>query len=370
MTSATVATGFATGEHPLPELASMAVKDALANADSGYAHSVVLMLSGHFVRHAQPAITAASRSARCLQITGCTVPGVFTEKSWSLDQPAVAALVLCGSISLGLPRADETRLSLALHSQIEPTWITDEAQRFGTLATDGEGESEGQVWTQGKVCINGRAEVGFHGAQLQIATSRGIRMLTPLLEVTDRDNFEILQLGEDTALDSLLRKLDPDTRKLDALPPQRIFAALPEAGIDPDFAISSGRYTLLPILRVNRDERSVTLAAPLPTHAQLCWAIREPASAELDMRATVDQLAGNQKSPPAFALMFSCIGRGPYFYQGNDLDLSILRERFTDMPVLGAYCAGEIAPLGPGINQLISYSSVVGLVTPLASSDV
>ena len=364
------ATGFAAGEHPLPELAALAIKDALSNAGSDYAHSVILLLSGHFVRHTQPAITAASRAARCLQVTGCTVPGLFTEKAWALDQPAAAALVLCGPISLGLPRSDEALLSLALHSQLESSWINEAAQRFGTLATDGEGENEGQVWTQGKVCGNGRAEVGFHGASLQIATSRGIRMLTPLLEVTDSDNFEIRQLNEDMALDSLLRQLDPDTRKLDALPPQRIFAVIPGAGIPEDHAINTGRYTLLPILRVNRDERSVTLAAPLPTHTRLCWAIREPATAEQDMRATVDSLFRNAGNQPAFALMFSCIGRGPYFYQGDDRDVSIMRERFPDLPILGAYGAGEIAPFGAGNNQLISYSSVVGLVRPTVTPDV
>ena len=361
-----VATGFAADHQAVPDLAVAAVKDALANAGSEYAHSIILLLSSHFARHAQPAVSAASRAAHCLQVSGCTVPGLFTEKAWALDQPAAAALVLCGSVSLGLPRNDETRLSLTLPAQANAAWIADGQRRFGTLATDGEGEAEGQVWTQGKVADSGRIEAALHGGQLRIGVSRGIRALTPPLEVTDSDGFEILRLGEETALDSLLRQLDPDIRRLDALPPQRIFAALPEPGIDPVSAMGNGRYTLLPILQVNRDERSVTLATPLPLHSILCWALRDPASAERDMSATVAELAAavaaEGDAAPAFGMMFSCIGRGPYFYQGHDRDTAQVRERFPGMPLLGAYCAGEIAPLGPH-SSLISYSSVLALVS-------
>ncbi|CAG4882426.1 conserved protein of unknown function [Georgfuchsia toluolica] len=361
----TTATGFAANNHAVPELAAIAVKDALAAAGSDYAHSVILLLSGHFTRHAQAAVSAASRAANCLQVSGCTVSGLFTEKAWALDQPAAAALVLCGSVSLGLPQHnDEARLSLALPSQANAAWIADGERRFGALASGGEGETEGQVWAHGKVADSGRIEVALRGGQLRIGISRGIRALTPPLEVTDSDSFEILQLGEDTALDSLLRQLDPDIRRLDTLPPQCIFAALPEPGIDPVAAMSNGCYTLLPILRVNRDERSVTLAAPLPRHSILWWVVRDPMRTERDMCATVDGLAASVAAADGaateFGLMFSCIGRGPYFYQGHDRDAELVRERFPGMPLLGAYCAGEIAPLGPH-SSLISYSSILAL---------
>lgn len=365
----TAASGFAVGENALPELAAVAVKDALTNAGADYAHGVVLLLSGHFVHgihHAQAAVTAASRAASCLQICGCTVPGVFTEHAWALDRPAAAALVLCGSISLALPREEQARLSFATPAAADPKWIGDGTQRFGTLATDNEAQAEGQVWTQAKIVPGAHVETCFHGASLHIGTSRGVRALSPPLEVRDCDNFEVLQLNDQPALDSLLRRLDPATRKMEALPPQLIFAALPEPGITPKLAAASGRYTLLPILRVNRDERSVTLAAPLPLHATMWWVLREPASAEQDMVQTLHRLKAVDTEPPAFGLMFSCIGRGPYFYQGHDRDVELTRAVFPGLPLLGAYGAGEIAPFGPPDNQrsnLISYSSVLALVT-------
>lgn len=359
----TAATGFAAGDHALPELAACAVKEGLANAGGTHAHSVILLLSGHFARHAQPAISAASRAAQCLQVSGCTVPGLFTEKSWALDQPAAAALVLRGPISLGLPRSDEPRLTMALPSQANAIWISDGQRRFGTLASDGEGEANGQAWTQGKIADNGRVEAALHGGELQIGVSRGIRALSPPLAVGDSDGFEILQLGNQTALDSLLWHIA--LQELDALPPQRIFAAVPEPGVDPEIARGSGRYTLLPILHINRQEGSVTLPTPLPAHSTLWWALRDPATAERDMSVTLANLAGPTRgnTAPAFGLMFSCIGRGPYFYNGHDRDAALVRERFPGMPLIGAYGSGEIAPLGPH-SGLISYSSILALVSP------
>jgi small ligand-binding sensory domain FIST len=64
---------------------------------------------------------------------------------------------------------------------------------------------------------------------------------------------------------------------------------------------------------------------------------------------------------PDFALLFACIGRGPYFFGSEDLDLAQIGERFPGLPVIGAYGAGEIAPLPDG-NAVISYSAVTALV--------
>jgi small ligand-binding sensory domain FIST len=54
-------------------------------------------------------------------------------------------------------------------------------------------------------------------------------------------------------------------------------------------------------------------------------------------------LAGGNGNRPDFALFFSCIGRGPYFYDGEDRDLMALTERYPGLPVIGGYGTGQIA---------------------------
>jgi hypothetical protein len=271
-------------------------------------------------------------------------------------------MVLCGPVSLGLTQADEPRLTLSTLSEADPHWIADGSRRFGTLASGSETQLEGQAWSHGKVAAQGRVEIGLHGGKAHVAVSRGIRFLSSAQEVTDSDNFELFEIDGKPALNHLLQRLDSAMVRLEPLPLQLIFAVLPDPDLPEDEAKAAGRYQLLPIMSINRDERSVSLASPVPRGAVICWAIREPSSAELEMTSTLDGLAGEIEKPPAFGLMFSCIGRGPYFYQGHDRDSSLVREKFPGMPLIGVYGAGEIAPMGQS-SSIISYSSVLALVT-------
>jgi small ligand-binding sensory domain FIST len=83
------------------------------------------------------------------------------------------------------------------------------------------------------------------------------------------------------------------------------------------------------------------------------------------MRQTLVRLA-DKVADPACALMFSCIGRGPYFYGGEDRDLDVLCERFPDLPVLGTYGTGQIAPTTSGMhcgNRQLQNAVVTALVS-------
>lgn len=359
------ATGFAAGEPgqgAQPELAAMAVREALTKAGSDYAHAVILLLSAEFSRHAQPAITAAGRAARCLQVTGCTAPGIFNESSWAQHQPAAAALVLCGDITLGPVLHDSSSLTFLQPDCASADWLAPYPPRFGVLACGNGQNDPGKVWGQGKLRSDGRYEAGFHGASVRTAHSRGLRLLSPTLLVSDQDGFDLFHLSRGAALDTLLHALPPEVATPETLPLQRLCALVLDPGIAAPTALAEGRYTLIPLLAINPSEHSVTLAAPLAEGSALIWAWREPGAAEADSRDAIAQLSNGKQSEPDFALVFSCISRGPYFYQGHDRDLAQLTARYPTLPVLGAYGAGEIVALGDG-NTLLSYSTVFSLVS-------
>ena len=90
-----------------------------------------------------------------------------------------------------------------------------------------------------------------------------------------------------------------------------------------------------------------------------------------DLASNPDEtLADKQQTraqPPCGALMFSCIGRSPFFYGGEDRDLKVFTERFPDLPLIGVYGTGQIAPLGdrPGAgNGEFQNAVVIALITP------
>ena len=86
----------------------------------------------------------------------------------------------------------------------------------------------------------------------------------------------------------------------------------------------------------------------------LRWAIRQPLAAEQEMSEALN-VAVNGKNTPDFAVMFSCIGRGPLFYGNDDRDLLAFRERLPNTPLIGAYGSGQIAPAN-GRNRLFQNS--------------
>lgn len=96
------------------------------------------------------------------------------------------------------------------------------------------------------------------------------------------------------------------------------------------------------ILSVNAD-RSMTLALTLDEGESITWAIRQPLSAEQDMRKKL-LAAVNPEKTPNFALMLSCIGRGPLLYGNDDCDLPAFREQFPGTPLLGTFGCNRIAP--------------------------
>lgn len=356
--AATVATGFATSDRAAPDLAAQAVRAALTSIDAQIAGSVLLFLTSHFHRNAQAAVSAASRAARCLQVAGCTAPGVLTESNWSLDVPAAAALVLCGDIGLVRPAGDEPILTLATAGSDPQHWMADSVPRLGMLTSGADSDGPGRVWLHGKVG-GAHCETSFSHCRMAVGVSRGIRALTAAMTVTEADGHEVFAIDGEPALATLIENL-PDAEHAAGRPSPHLFAALIPDHMSAEEAVGRGSYRLLPILAASEDEQSLTLAQPLIAGDRLFWALRQPMAAIQDTSETLDGLAAEVPAPE-FSVLFACIGRGPYFFGSEDIDLAQIGERFPGLPVIGAYGTGEIAPLPEG-NDLISYSAVTALV--------
>jgi hypothetical protein len=357
---AVAASGLAGGEEPLPGIAAAAVRLALERANCECASSILLFLSAEFARSAQAAVTAASRAGNCLQVAGCCVPGVFTESDWLIDRPGAAALVLCGDLALGPPRPGSAVLSLARPEDVTPDWLAAHGQRCGSVATDSTALRPGKTWQHGKAGVD-PCSLGVAGARSRTGISRGLRALGAPL-VADAEGYELRRLGAQPALDSLRRALPLEFRDADALPLHLVFAGVldDDAGDDLAVALASGRFALQAILAANADSGAVTLAASVPRAARIFWAIRQVLAAEQDMQAMLTGLAPSEEPDPSFAVMFSCMGRGPYFYDGADRDVELVRQRFPGLPLVGVYGGGEIAPLPAG-NALIHNSVILTL---------
>ena len=353
--------GLAHGRVPDPALAERAVLAAMARAGLDHPESILLYLSADFARDPQPAVSAAARAADCLQVAGCTAAGVFTDEDWVLDAPAAAALVLGDGMGLRSPQPNPPAgpvLTLAAPNALDMTWIESGPPRFGGVSGDATGQGPFSVWCSGRVRDSGRCELELVGVEAHLDVSQGVRPLSrpqPIDRVADRD---LLGLGGAPALASLVRELPLSLRAPDRIPTHLLMAGIPYGA--PDHAIAEGRFHLLPVVAVDAAQQSVTVAGRLRPGLDLFWALRQPQAAEQDMAGLLDRLNDKLRQPPAFALMFPCMGRGPYFYGGQDGDLRAVTRRYPGLPCAGFYGNGEIA-CRDGVNRLLQYSVVLAL---------
>lgn len=380
------ATALVCGDTPLAQMAETAVRQALERCDPAAAHQaqgVLLLLSSDFdqAHLSGAAVQAAARAARCTQIVGGCFSGICTEAGWVLDRPAAAALVFVGDqlgLGLGSGMGIGTGMStgagdappgatsafenngqhplLSLAAGAFPPGWRDARPRFGLIHGGCGADRQGSVWQQGRQTAGQQAEARLLGVKIDIGISRGLRRLGEPMTITGCDGYDLYALEQRPAT-AILQRLLPEPWRhqvRDGAPwPLHLLAAFiePAAGGAAGGTLPGDE----PVALIASTAHHLTLAMPLQAGQRLCWAIRHPLGSESDMHQTLNQL-GSQ--PPAFALMASCIGRGPYFYGGEDRDHQALTTHWPNTPLLGAYGAGQIAPFAEG-NRLLQNSVVV-----------
>ena len=325
-----VASALVSGRNAVPELAAEAVRQAMAKAGLSQANHVLIFLSRDFSRQAQPAILDAARTAGCLQVSGCTVSGLFTETGWQMDQPAAAAMVFSSATSATTSTPVAT-LSFSGHNNLPFNWLNGSA-RTGLIDCDAA------AWSHGRLSPNACAEIRWPELRSRQILCPGLRPLGEAKLVEACEAYDVRQIGGLSAVDSLYSSLPGQ------LPPLHQLAVLRQPG-EPGITI----------LSANADG-SLTLGATLKPGEKVTWAIRQPLTAEQEMRQAL-KAAVDDQIRPNFALMFSCIGRGPLFYGDDDRDLLAFREQFPGIPLLGAYGTGQIASTPTG-NRLFNNAAI------------
>ena len=368
-----IATGLAIGSKAGPELATEAVLSAMSKAQLAAPACVLLFLSSEFALNPESAIKAAAKAASCTNIIGCSAIGIFTEEDWVIDSPAAAAMVFSENIWLkpeqqtvdGLNDRlnDALLLTLAAPNAINSVWLNAKQQRIGGVSGDAIGHGAFSVWENAKGITQGYCEMRLTNAQYAVGATHGLKLLTSPRRITASNQLDILSIANLPAMDSLKSACEKEAL-FDAegeIPYHQLMAVYANRASH----IERGDYHLASIIIGDEVTKSVTLAKPLQVGDWVSWAVRDMDAAQIDLVKTASTLrrqlaAQTNNNAPQFALLFSCLGRGPYLYNGVDQDLALLKTLFPNLPLIGFYGNGEIAPIR-GENELLQYSAVLGL---------
>ncbi len=364
-----VATGLAIGKSALPELAAQAVEMAMEKVAITQPSSVLLFLTSEFAADPQSAIKAAAKAASCTQIIGCSATGIFTEADWVIDSPAAAAMVF-SELNFSHPKPEDANnnflLTLTAPNAINTTWLNsvgsnqtelnNKRARFGGVSGDAIGHGPFSVWQNSKGTTQGYCEVTLNNTAMAVSASHGLKIISSPRKITAIKGNDLLKLANQPALATLTSAWQKYAKTTDTPPYHQLMAVYANKAS----ALERGEYSLASIIIENADEASVMLTKSLQVGEWLSWAIRDVDAAQVDIVKTAGELKQQLGVEPEFAMLFSCLGRGPYFYNGQDQDLALLKTLFPKLPMIGFYGNGEIAPIN-GTNELLQYSAVLGL---------
>ncbi|MCC5949018.1 MAG: FIST C-terminal domain-containing protein [Nitriliruptoraceae bacterium] len=208
---------------------------------------------------------------------------------------------------------------------------------IGGLLTAGDGRSgfvlDDQVHEDGLVGVVLR-DVAAHPL-----VSQGCRPVGDPLTVTRAVGDRLLELGGRSAmarLDELVLAVsDEDRGRL-----QRGGVHLGVVVDEQRDAYGTGDFLIRGVLGVDEEDGAMTVGDVIAPGRIVQFHVRDSASADADLAVRLDAAP-----PAAAALLFSCTGRGAGLFGRPDHDLGHVRDH-VGSGVVGAFCAGEIGPVG------------------------
>ncbi|CAO3415425.1 FIST signal transduction protein [Azospirillum doebereinerae] len=185
-----------------------------------------------------------------------------------------------------------------------------------------------------------------------VATARtqGCLPIGPKRTITASDDNVVLEIDGRPALDVFKEDIGPDLaadlRQVAGL----ISAGLPIAGSD------TQDYLVRDLVAIDPRAGWLSIAEPVTTGQPILFTRRDRDSATADMRRMLDGLKKRVRTQPKGAIYVSCIARGPSLFGAADAELSMIRETFGEVPLVGFFASGEISH-----NRLYGYTGVLTL---------
>jgi small ligand-binding sensory domain FIST len=111
--------------------------------------------------------------------------------------------------------------------------------------------------------------------------------------------------------------------------------------------LERGDFLVRNLVGADRSTGAVAVAEAVRVGQTVQFQIRDAEASRDDLRAMLDEVAarlGGRR--PAFGCYFDCAGRGRGLFGVPHHDVTLIRERLGDFPLIGFFGNGEFAPIG------------------------
>ncbi len=192
--------------------------------------------------------------------------------------------------------------------------------------------------TGAEVHDDGAVGVVLSGMDVDAVVSQGCRPVGEPLVVTGAERNVIAELAGEPATEQLRRILEEVDEEDRALMQRGLQIGLVADEYREHF--DTGDFLIRAVMGADPEDGTITIG-DVPDLGQVVqFQVRDAASADEDLRSVLKRREG-----AAGALLFTCNGRGQRFFDEPHHDARAVGEHLTDR-VAGAFCAGEIGPVG------------------------
>ncbi|MCC6830042.1 MAG: FIST C-terminal domain-containing protein [Thermoleophilia bacterium] len=215
----------------------------------------------------------------------------------------------------------------------------------GGMASGGSRPGQHRLLLDGRWFDDGAVGVAVGGVPFTTAVSQGCAPIGPEMVVTDAEDggvvFELAGKPAIAKLEEVIGGLEPEERRLAA---EGLMAGLVIDENRPEYA--RGDFLVRGILGGDPQTGAVQLGEQVRIGQTLRLHVRDVASADEDLNATLDAAASRLGTHVSGALLFTCNGRGTRMFPGPDHDAVAVDERMPGSALAGFFCNGEIGPVG------------------------
>lgn len=190
----------------------------------------------------------------------------------------------------------------------------------------------------GRACGGGVSGVLFSPAvQVASGVSQGCQPLASTHLISDCVDNVIVGLDGRKALDVFKEDIGEVLARDLSRVSGYIHAALPIEGSD------TNDYMVRELLGIDPSRGWLAVAAPVEPGDRILFVRRDPETAKADLTAMLENLKARLPDPPKGALYFSCMARGENIFGAPDVEMSLVREAFGDVPLAGFFAGGEVS---------------------------
>jgi len=234
---------------------------------------------------------------------------------------------------------------------------------IGGLASGGTQAGENALFFNEEVIREGAVGLLLTGdVTLQTIVSQGCRPLGRTFIVTKAQENAVMELAGAPALEALqqlFQTLSPADKSL----AQRALLL----GVVMDERkekFERGDFLIRNIIGIDPSSGLILVGDKIQVGQTVQFQVRDADTSREDLQHLLKERTPElKKSPPAGALLFSCLGRGRDLYGEPNYDIRTIGAAVNKCPIAGFFCNGEIGPVG-GQNFIHGFTSSLGLFRP------